>query len=48
MTGQPIRMPGDRAVELIAENRRLGVPVPQPLVGQLNALAEQVGVDRLS
>lgn len=47
MTGQPIRMPGDRAVELIAENRRLGVPVPQPLVEQLNALAEHVGAERL-
>jgi L-2-hydroxycarboxylate dehydrogenase (NAD+) len=47
MIDQPIRMPGDRAVELIAENRRLGVPVPQPLVEQLNALAEQLGVEHL-
>jgi L-2-hydroxycarboxylate dehydrogenase (NAD+) len=48
MTDQPIRMPGDRAAELIEENSRLGVPIPQALVAQLDAVAEQLGVDRLS
>lgn len=48
MSDEPVRLPGDRAAELIAHNRRHGVPVPGALVGQLDALATEVGVDPLN
>jgi LDH2 family malate/lactate/ureidoglycolate dehydrogenase len=43
--GEPLRLPGDRAAELEAENRRHGVPVPDPLRRRLVALATRLGVD---
>lgn len=47
ITHQPVRMPGDRAAEVEAENRALGVPVPAALRRQLDSLARQVGIDLL-
>ncbi len=47
MTDEPIRMPGDRALEQIGENHRLGVPLAEVLLSQLDSLARQVGVDPL-
>jgi LDH2 family malate/lactate/ureidoglycolate dehydrogenase len=42
--GAPLRLPGDRAAALEAENRRHGVPVPAPLRDRLVALAARLGV----
>jgi LDH2 family malate/lactate/ureidoglycolate dehydrogenase len=42
--GGPLRLPGDRAAELEVENRRHGVPVPEPLRERLVALAARLGV----
>jgi LDH2 family malate/lactate/ureidoglycolate dehydrogenase len=42
---RPVRLPGDRARELIAENLRLGVPIPPSLASQLAALAGELNVD---
>jgi L-2-hydroxycarboxylate dehydrogenase (NAD+) len=41
----PVRMPGDRARALSAENRRLGVPISKALATELRALAGELGVD---
>jgi LDH2 family malate/lactate/ureidoglycolate dehydrogenase len=45
MTDEPIRLPGDRAVDAEEESRRRGVPVPAPLFDQLAELAAGLGVD---
>lgn len=44
----PVRLPGERAAATEAENRRLGVMVPDPLVETLDALADSLGVTRLA
>jgi LDH2 family malate/lactate/ureidoglycolate dehydrogenase len=41
----PVRMPGDRARAVGEENRRLGVPISEALATELQALADEVGVD---
>jgi L-2-hydroxycarboxylate dehydrogenase (NAD+) len=40
----PVRLPGDHARATIAENQRLGVPVPPAVLTRLQALADRVGV----
>jgi LDH2 family malate/lactate/ureidoglycolate dehydrogenase len=40
----PVRLPGERAVELEEEHRRLGIPVPDPLLEDLRRLAAELGV----
>ncbi len=45
MTGEPIRLPGERAVEMEAEQRQLGIAVPARLVFDLNELAERIGLE---
>ena len=48
MTGAPVRLAGERAVEIEAQRRREGVPVSEPLLAKLRALAERLGLgDRL-
>ena len=42
--GRQVRLPGDEAARVEAEHRRLGVPIPPPLVVELSRLARQVGV----
>ncbi|MGH9213300.1 MAG: Ldh family oxidoreductase [Acidimicrobiales bacterium] len=42
--GVPLRLPGDRAAELEAENRARGIPIPDPLCESLVALAARLGV----
>jgi LDH2 family malate/lactate/ureidoglycolate dehydrogenase len=44
VTGEPIRLPGDRAADLEAENGTLGIPVPEALRDELIALAVRLGV----
>jgi L-2-hydroxycarboxylate dehydrogenase (NAD+) len=41
----PVRLPGDRARELIAENLRLGVPIPRSLALELRSLADELHLD---
>ncbi len=43
-TGEPVRLPGDRAADRIADNTGNGVPLPDPLRRQLNELAARVGL----
>jgi LDH2 family malate/lactate/ureidoglycolate dehydrogenase len=45
MTEDPVRLPGDRAVDTEDERRRLGIPVPDALFHQLADLAEGLGVE---
>jgi LDH2 family malate/lactate/ureidoglycolate dehydrogenase len=40
----PVRLPGERAVELEEEQRRLGIPVPAQLLEDLRRLADELGV----
>ena len=48
MTGEPIRLPGDRAAATEADVREHGVAVPPSLVDQLREIAARLGVaDRL-
>ena len=48
MTGEPVRLPGERAMETETQRRREGVPVPDPLLAKLRALAERLALeDRL-
>jgi L-2-hydroxycarboxylate dehydrogenase (NAD+) len=42
--GVEVRLPGDRAAQVEAENRAKGVPVPAPLLNQLNDLAVRLQV----
>ena len=44
MTGEPVRLPGERATELEIEQRRLGIPVQSSLKADLNTLAERLGI----
>lgn len=43
-SGRPLRLPGDRAAEVEAENLAKGIPVPDTLRESLNALASRLGV----
>lgn len=43
-SGEPLRLPGDRAAELEAENLARGIPVPDPLRASLNTLASRLHV----
>jgi L-2-hydroxycarboxylate dehydrogenase (NAD+) len=45
MTGEPVRLPGERATELEIEQRRSGIPVPASLIADLDSLAESLGTD---
>ncbi|MFV2039313.1 MAG: Ldh family oxidoreductase [Acidimicrobiales bacterium] len=45
--GPMVRLPGDRAAEVEAENAVSGVPVSAPLLIRLNQLAERLGLDSL-
>ena len=45
MTGEPVRLPGERATELEVEQRRLGIPVPASLIAQLDSLAASLGTE---
>jgi LDH2 family malate/lactate/ureidoglycolate dehydrogenase len=45
MTSEPVRLPGERATELEIEQRRLGIPVPDSLIADLNSLAEKLGTE---
>jgi L-2-hydroxycarboxylate dehydrogenase (NAD+) len=42
--GGPLRLPGDRAAELEAEHRRLGLEVPAPVLAALEAVRTDLGV----
>jgi L-2-hydroxycarboxylate dehydrogenase (NAD+) len=42
--GGPLRLPGDEAARLDAENRRNGVPVPEPVLAALNSAAVRAGI----
>jgi len=44
MTEQPVRLPGERAAELEVEQRRLGIPLADSLIDELNGLAENLGL----
>ncbi|HSK98439.1 MAG TPA: Ldh family oxidoreductase [Euzebyales bacterium] len=44
-TGEPVRLPGERAQQAIAEHLEHGVPVPERLIATLNDLAADVGVE---
>ncbi|HKY49007.1 MAG TPA: Ldh family oxidoreductase, partial [Acidimicrobiia bacterium] len=44
MTGEPVRLPGERATESEIEQRRSGIPVPASLITDLNTLAERLGM----
>ncbi|MPZ94986.1 MAG: Ldh family oxidoreductase [Propionibacteriales bacterium] len=41
--GGPVRLPGDRAAELVAENQRRGLSLPEPLLADLDAAARSLG-----
>ncbi len=45
--GTKVRLPGDRAAQVEAENKSRGVPVPLPLLDQLNDLAIRLNVSPL-
>jgi LDH2 family malate/lactate/ureidoglycolate dehydrogenase len=42
--GRPLRLPGDRAAELEAENRRLGLAVPAAVLAGLAAARTELGL----
>ncbi len=44
----PLRLPGDEAARLEAENRARGIAVPSPLLEDLNAVARRLGADELN
>lgn len=44
--GGPLRLPGDRAAELEAENDEKGIPVPDALHDSLVALGDRLGVPK--
>lgn len=49
VSGQPVVLPGESAVQRQRESGRLGVPIPNALVARLDDLAQRVGVpERLS
>lgn len=43
-SGGPVRLPGDEAARLAAENLRLGVDIPAPVRTALDAEAERAGI----
>ena len=43
----PLRLPGDEAARLEAENRALGIAVPPRLLEELDAIARRLGADEL-
>ena len=43
--GRPVRLPGDEAARVRAENQSQGVPLSDSLANELHELAEQLGVD---
>lgn len=43
----PLRLPGDEAARLEAENLALGIAVPEPLLEDLNAIARTLGAEEL-
>jgi LDH2 family malate/lactate/ureidoglycolate dehydrogenase len=45
--GSGVRLPGDRAAEVLEENRRLGLDLPPTLVSTLDLAAERLGVPGL-
>ena len=45
MTGEPLRLAGERAAALEAQRRREGIPVPDPLLAKLRNLAERLEID---
>jgi L-2-hydroxycarboxylate dehydrogenase (NAD+) len=45
MTDEPVRLPGERARQAIADNLEHGIAVPLALLTRLRALAAEVGVD---
>ncbi|MDP3983410.1 MAG: Ldh family oxidoreductase [Acidimicrobiia bacterium] len=48
MTDEPVRLPGERAAQLEAQQRLQGILLPEPLRADLNALAAKLGLaDRL-
>jgi L-2-hydroxycarboxylate dehydrogenase (NAD+) len=46
-SGQPVRLPGDTAARIERESDELGVAVSDVLIGQLNTLASQLGINYL-
>jgi len=45
MTDEPVQLAGERAVAVETQRRQDGVPVPDPLLAKLRALAERLGLD---
>lgn len=45
MTGEPVRLSGERAEAVEARRRQEGIPVPDPLLAKLRKLAERLGLD---
>lgn len=45
--GVDVRLPGDRAGQVEADNIAKGVPVPSPLLGQLNDIVSRLHVSPL-
>jgi LDH2 family malate/lactate/ureidoglycolate dehydrogenase len=43
--GRPVRLPGDEAARVRAENQEQGVPLPESLAKELHELARELGVD---
>ncbi|MGI9604680.1 MAG: Ldh family oxidoreductase [Acidimicrobiales bacterium] len=48
VSGDRVRLPGDQGAIVERESRELGIAVSAPVVGQLNALADRLGVAGLS
>jgi LDH2 family malate/lactate/ureidoglycolate dehydrogenase len=48
VSGDPVRLPGDRAAEVESDNEANGVPIPEPLLLSLNVLANRLGINRLT
>lgn len=47
LTGGTLRLPGDRAAEVLEENMRLGLQVTSSLLAKLNVAADRLGVAQL-
>jgi len=45
MTGEPVRLAGERAEAIEERRRHEGIPVPGPLLAKLRKLAERLGLD---
>jgi L-2-hydroxycarboxylate dehydrogenase (NAD+) len=48
VSGDPVRLPGDRAAEVERDNQANGLPIPEPLLVSLNEIATRLGVERLN